>query len=103
MTSVRATNSDHVDARSWASRSCLAGLRLQPSSSARGAVDGAWWPRSTDPAIELATLIEAVGTQRAPVQSDRAEHVQTGQRSSPNPARQRRKIAVDWVLSGTCA
>lgn len=61
MTSVRTTNSDHLDARNLAARDCLARLSLKPSGSAKGAPDGAWWPRSTDPAIELGTLIEAVG------------------------------------------
>jgi uncharacterized protein DUF5994 len=59
MTSVRTTNSDHLDARNLAARDCLARLSLKPSSSAKGALDGAWWPRSTDPGIELGTLIEA--------------------------------------------
>ncbi|MGH3824035.1 MAG: DUF5994 family protein [Pseudonocardiaceae bacterium] len=59
MTSDHPTNPEHVDAHSLANRDCSARLSLKPSSSsARGAVDGAWWPRSTDPAIELAALIE---------------------------------------------
>ena len=57
MTSVRTTNSEHLDAPSLAARDCLARLALKGSSSAKGALDGAWWPRSTDPAIELAALM----------------------------------------------
>jgi uncharacterized protein DUF5994 len=59
MTSVHTTNPDHVDTHSL----CSIRLSLKPSSSARGAVDGAWWPRSTDPTIELAALIEALGAR----------------------------------------
>ena len=28
-------------------------LRLQPDRSARTLLDGGWWPRSADPAVEL--------------------------------------------------
>jgi Family of unknown function (DUF5994) len=61
VTSVRATSSDQGDARSVGARDGSARLSLKPKGCARGALDGAWWPRSTDPAIELTALIEAVG------------------------------------------
>lgn len=100
MTSVRATNPDHVDAHSWATRDCSARLSLKPSSSTGSAVDGAWWPRLTDPAIELAALIEAVGAQRAPVR----QIALTMSEWAGVPRRIRlaggRKIAVDWVQTG---
>lgn len=61
MTSVRTTNSDLGDARSAGTRDGSARLSLKPKGSAREALDGVWWPRSTDPAIELTALNEAVG------------------------------------------
>jgi RNA polymerase primary sigma factor len=56
MTSVRATDPDHVDSHSLIARDCSAHLSLTPSSSARAGLDGAWWSRSIDPAIEFAAL-----------------------------------------------
>ncbi len=96
MTSVRTTNPDHVDAHSSASRDCSARLSLKPTSSARGALDGAWWPRSTDPAIELAALIEAVGARRARVR--RIALNMPGWDSTPHRIRldSGRRVAVDW-------
>jgi hypothetical protein len=35
-------------------------LRLQPDRSARTLLDGGWWPRSADPAVELPGLILAL-------------------------------------------
>jgi hypothetical protein len=35
-------------------------LRLKPGGSARGYVDGAWWPRSRDLATELPALAEVL-------------------------------------------
>jgi RNA polymerase primary sigma factor len=55
MMSVRTTNPDHVDSHSLVPRDCSARLSLTPGSSAR-ALDGAPWPRFTDPAIEFAAL-----------------------------------------------
>lgn len=34
-------------------------LKIKPSTAARGNVDGAWWPRSTNPAAEFPTLVMA--------------------------------------------
>ena len=101
MTSVLTTHPDHVDADSVAARDRSARLSLKPSSSAsgaleRGALDGAWWPRSTDPAIELVALIAAVGAQRAPVR--RIALNMSGWDSAPRRIRldSGRKVAVDW-------
>jgi hypothetical protein len=96
MTSVRTTNSDHLDARNLAARDCLARLSLKPSGSAKGALDGAldgaWWPRSTDPTIELGTLIEAI---RVPVR--RIALNMAGWDSAPRRVwRSGRNVAVDW-------
>lgn len=92
MTSVRTTNSDHLDARNLAARDCLARLSLKPSGSAKGALDGAWWPRSTDPAIELGTLIEAVGVPVRRIALNMA-----GWDSAPRRVwRSGRRVAVDW-------
>ncbi|GAA2660518.1 MULTISPECIES: DUF5994 family protein [Actinosynnema] len=35
-------------------------LAVRPRDSARSAADGAWWPRSADPAVEFPALIAAV-------------------------------------------
>src|SRR5437763_828399 len=67
MASVRDTNLDRGDARSVVLRDGSARLSLRPSSSASGVLDGAWWPRSTDPVVELIALSEALGVRRAPV------------------------------------
>jgi hypothetical protein len=98
MTSVH--NPDHVDAHSSPTPDCSARLSLKPSSSARGAVDGAWWPRSTDPAIELAALIEALGAQRTPVRGIALNRA--GWDSAPRRIRlaSGRKVAVDWFPTG---
>ncbi len=58
---VRTANLDHVDTHGLAARDCPARLSLKPSSSARSALGGGWWPRSTAPATlqsVLATLSE---------------------------------------------
>jgi Family of unknown function (DUF5994) len=49
MTSVRTTTPNQVDRPSSTPRGDSIRLSLKPSSSAKGALDGAWWPRSTDP------------------------------------------------------
>ncbi|MGH3671343.1 MAG: DUF5994 family protein, partial [Pseudonocardiaceae bacterium] len=67
MASVRITNSDHTGTHSPTACDCSTRLRLKPSGSAGGVLDGAWWPRTTDPATELAALIEAVGAQRGTI------------------------------------
>jgi Family of unknown function (DUF5994) len=71
MTLIRTTHPDHGEGPSSASRGCSLRLSLKPSGSARGALDGAWWPRSTDPVIELVALSEELGAQRAPVRRSR--------------------------------
>jgi hypothetical protein len=92
MTSVRTTNSEHLDAPSLAARDCLARLALKRSSSAKGALDGAWLPRSTDPGIELGTLIEAVGVPVRRIALNRA-----GWDNAPRRIwRSGRRVAVDW-------
>jgi len=95
MASVHTTNPDHVDGPSSAARGDSVRLSLKPSSSARGVLDGAWWPRSTDPAVELVALSEEVGARRAPVR--RIGLNMAGWDSAPHRIRlaSGRKIAVD--------
>jgi Family of unknown function (DUF5994) len=38
-------------------------LRLRPTPAARGVLDGGWWPRSRDPAVELPKLIADLNTR----------------------------------------
>lgn len=75
-------------------------LSLKPNGVPRGAFDGAWWPYSTDPAIELTALIEALAAQRAPVR--RIALIMTGWDSAPCRLRldSGRRIAVDWFRTG---
>src|SRR2546430_14467543 len=96
MTSVLIPNLDHLDAHSWAARDCSARLSLKPSRAARGAIDGVWWPRSTDPALELAALSEAVAARRAPVR--RIALTMAGWDSAPGRIRlaSGRRVVVDW-------
>ncbi len=61
MTSGCITSPHHFDAYSLATRDCSARPSLKPSSAARGVVDGAWWPRSTDPAEMAAPARATVG------------------------------------------
>ncbi|MBW6439317.1 hypothetical protein KZ829_36900 [Actinoplanes hulinensis] len=42
-------------------------LRLEPTGSRRTLLDGAWWPRSTDPIAELPGLVLAIDKIRGPV------------------------------------
>lgn len=100
MTSDYTTNPDHVDVCSSAIRHCVARLSLTPSSSARGAVDGAWWPRSKDAAIELGALIEELGAQRTPVRGIALTRV--GWDSAPRRIQltSGRKVVVDWLRTG---
>ncbi|GAB1694945.1 DUF5994 family protein [Krasilnikovia sp. M28-CT-15] len=42
-------------------------LRLEPTGSRRTLLDGAWWPRSTDPVAELPGLVLAIDQIRGPV------------------------------------
>ncbi|MDQ3905223.1 MAG: RNA polymerase sigma factor [Actinomycetota bacterium] len=97
MTSVHTTYLDHGDARSVVLRDRSVRLSLKPSSSVRGVVDGAWWPRSTDPVVELVALSEAVGVRRAPVR--RITLARPGWDSAPCRIRlaSGRWVAVDWL------
>lgn len=38
-------------------------LQLDPTLSGKGMLDGGWWPRSTDPLVELPALIVALNSQ----------------------------------------
>jgi Family of unknown function (DUF5994) len=100
MTSDYTTNPDHVDAHRSAIRHCAARLSLTPSSSARGAVDGAWWPRSKDAAIELGALIEELGAQRTPVRGIALSRVGWGSAPCRIQLTSGRKVAVDWLRTG---
>jgi hypothetical protein len=42
-------------------------LRVKPNTAARGYVDGAWWPRSHDPAAEFPGLVLAMSSWVGPV------------------------------------
>jgi hypothetical protein len=42
-------------------------LRMKPHRAARGYVDGAWWPRSHDPATEFPGLVLAMSSWVGPV------------------------------------
>ncbi|HEX6404694.1 MAG TPA: DUF5994 family protein [Pseudonocardiaceae bacterium] len=100
MTSDYTTNSDHIDAQRVVNGDCLARLSLKPTSSARGALDGAWWPRSRDPSIELGPLVEELGAQRTPVRG--IALTRGGWDSAPGRIQlaSGRKVAVDWVRNG---
>jgi hypothetical protein len=100
MMSDHTSNPDHLDARNSANGDGSPRLSLKPSSSARGAVNGAWWPRSTESAIELGALIEELGAQRTPVRGIALSRV--GWDSVPRriPLASGRKVAVDWVRTG---
>ena len=100
MTSLRPTIPDQVDGPPSA-RGDSVRLSLKPSSSARGALDGAWWPRSTDPALELVALSEELAARRARVR--RIGLTMTGWDSAPGRIwlASGRRVAVDWFrISG---
>lgn len=42
-------------------------LRVKPEGAAPGHVDGAWWPRSTDPAVEFPALVTALTERLGPI------------------------------------
>jgi hypothetical protein len=42
-------------------------LRMEPTGSRRGPLDGGWWPRSTEPVAELPGLVLAIDHLRGPV------------------------------------
>jgi Family of unknown function (DUF5994) len=95
MTSVRTTSSDQVDGPTSAPGDSVR-LSLKPSSSARGALDGGWWPRSTDPAIELVALSEELAARRTLVR--RIGLNMAGWGSAPGRIwlASGRRVAVDW-------
>jgi hypothetical protein len=41
-------------------------LQIKPSTATQGTVDGAWWPRSTDPAAEFPALVMALSSWVGP-------------------------------------
>jgi hypothetical protein len=101
MTSVRTISPDQVDGPGSAVRGCSVRLSRKPSGSARGALDGAWWPRSTDPAIELVALSEELGARHVSVR--RIGLNMAGWDSAPGRIwlASGRKVAVDWFrISG---
>jgi len=100
MMSDHATNPERLEARNSVNGDGSPRLSLKPGSSPRGAVNGAWWPRSGDPAIELGALIEEFGAQRTPVRGIALSRV--GWDSAPRriPLASGRKVAVDWVRAG---
>ena len=42
-------------------------LQLEPSSSRETVLDGGWWPRTTDAAVELPAIVDALGGRRGMV------------------------------------
>jgi hypothetical protein len=42
-------------------------LRIKPGTAVRGHVDGAWWPRSADPAVEFPGLVMALSSWVGPI------------------------------------
>jgi hypothetical protein len=42
-------------------------LRLDGGPSRKAALDGAWWPRTTDAQAELPSLLEALGSRRGQI------------------------------------
>lgn len=42
-------------------------LRMKPNTATRGHVDGAWWPRSHDPAVEFPGLVLAMSSWVGPI------------------------------------
>lgn len=43
-------------------------LALKPKAALMGTVDGAWWPRSTDPLAEFPAMIAGIELYRGPVE-----------------------------------
>ncbi|WP_431894367.1 DUF5994 family protein [Nonomuraea sp. bgisy101] len=48
-------------------RTPTARIHLEPTLTRDGRLDGAWWPRSTDPRLELPALVSALDTLLGPV------------------------------------
>jgi len=67
-------------------------LRMKPHAAARGYVDGAWWPRSHDPAREFPGLVLAMSSWVGPVRRV-AYHVDDWDRT-------RRELTVEgWSVT----
>lgn len=47
--------------------STTARFTLKPAMSTRGFVDGAWWPRSTDPTTEFTSLLTGLAATSGPI------------------------------------
>ena len=74
-------------------------LQLEPTSSRTTVLDGGWWPRTTDPAIELPAIIDALGPARGTV-----THIllSTGDWDMPHPRRLMvggRTVRLGWFTS----
>ncbi len=74
-------------------------LQLEPTSSRTTVLDGGWWPRSTDPAIELPAVIDALGDARGTV-----SHIllSPGDWDLPHPRRlmtHGQKVRLGWFTS----
>jgi hypothetical protein len=57
-------------------------LRLKPAHRSCGFVQGAWWPRSTDLAAELPSLLAALSLRLGPI--DRVRYHQSDWSSAPS-------------------
>jgi len=102
MTSVRRTATpDQINRPSSAPGGDSVRLSLKPRGSARGGLDGAWWPRSTDPPIELVALGEEFAARHVLIR--RIGLNMTGWDSAPRRIwlASGRRVAVDWFqISG---
>lgn len=68
MTSVHTSCPGQIDTLGSVAPDCSVRRSLEPSGGfACGAVDAAWWTRSTDPAIELVALDEELGVRCAQI------------------------------------
>lgn len=100
MTPVRTTTPDQIDGPTSA-RGDSVRLRLKPSSSVRGALDGAWWPRSTDSVVELVALSEELAARRARVRRIGLNMVGWGSAPGRIWLAGGQRVAVDWFrISG---
>ncbi len=100
VTSNFSNTANQLSAASTVAPTASVRLSLKPNGFPRGTFDGAWWPRSTDPAVELPALIEALGAQRVPIR--RIALIMAGWDSAPRRIRldSGRKVAVEWFPTG---
>ncbi len=73
-------------------------LRLRPVGSVRSILDGAWWPRSREPVVELTALIAALDLRQLPV----SKLILNAQAWDSHPRRIRvadRVIRLGWFAS----